>query len=248
MNEDILIIKLRDCFTAGYTFPQFCVDNNIKKPLFVAIDERRADFIWEIFVQFKYDKRINPKFTLLNGKMLTLNKGWGLALNLGELTFEKPTEIKFDNYDGIIVLNAVRLNVKSPKVIYLDQLKDYFTKRTCAEIPLLHFLQRHPKVNLIVTNFPKQPQFDAEFTKKLPLKRLELLDKVKANEEDSIPKIFRKLGYNNKDLISILSIPIAKANLDGSTYMVDSDPLIGIKNGKRMTAYQPENYVNKFIL
>ena len=55
MNEDILIIQLRDCFTAGYTFPQFCVDNNIKKPLFVAIDERRADFIWEIFVQFKYE-------------------------------------------------------------------------------------------------------------------------------------------------------------------------------------------------
>ena len=42
MNEDILIIQLRDCFTAGYTFPQFCIDNNIKKPLFIALNERRA--------------------------------------------------------------------------------------------------------------------------------------------------------------------------------------------------------------
>jgi len=45
MNEDLFIIRLRDCFTAVYTFPQFCIDNNIKKPLFVALDERRADFL-----------------------------------------------------------------------------------------------------------------------------------------------------------------------------------------------------------
>ena len=35
MDEQFLI-QLRDCFTGGYTFPQFCIDNDIKKPLFVA--------------------------------------------------------------------------------------------------------------------------------------------------------------------------------------------------------------------
>ena len=69
MNDDLFIIQLRDCFTAGYTFPQFCIDNGIKKPLFVAVNERRADFLWEIYIQFKYDKRITPNFCLLDGKI-----------------------------------------------------------------------------------------------------------------------------------------------------------------------------------
>lgn len=35
-TDETYIIRLRDCFTGGYTLPQFCLDNGIQKPLFVA--------------------------------------------------------------------------------------------------------------------------------------------------------------------------------------------------------------------
>ena len=65
MNDEIFLIQLRDCFYAGYQMPQFCIDNNIKKPLFVAHDENYQDLLWEIYFQFQYDKRMNAEFSLI---------------------------------------------------------------------------------------------------------------------------------------------------------------------------------------
>ena len=48
-------IQLRDCFYAGYSMPQYCVDNGIKNPLIASYD---PEFLWEIYIQFHYDKRI----------------------------------------------------------------------------------------------------------------------------------------------------------------------------------------------
>ena len=42
-----LVIQLQDCFTAGYTLPQFCIDNGIKKPLIVGVNESQINFMWE---------------------------------------------------------------------------------------------------------------------------------------------------------------------------------------------------------
>ena len=244
MNEDLLIIRLRDCFTAGYTFPQFCIDNNIKKPLFIALDERRADFLWEIFVQFKYDKRITPKFTLLNGKINSVHFSFGGILP--KLMLEKIEDLYFEDLDGIIILNAVRLNANFPQIIYLDQLTDYFITRTYAEIPLLHFLQRHPRVKLIVTNFPTQPKIDDENFRKQFFSIKEIRDKIKEGKAKTVSALFDKLGYSTEEFIEIMKLPPLTTNLDGSTTMQDDDnPLIGIKNNQRMTADQPENFVNK---
>ena len=56
-NDEKLFIKLRYCFAAGYTLPQYCIDNDIKKPLFVL--EKSAEwFLREIRAQFRYDNRI----------------------------------------------------------------------------------------------------------------------------------------------------------------------------------------------
>lgn len=52
MNDEQLLIQLRDCFTSGYTLPQFCRDNNFRKPLFVA-EKKFWAFMWEIYVQFR---------------------------------------------------------------------------------------------------------------------------------------------------------------------------------------------------
>ena len=226
--------------------PQFCVDNGIKKPLFISIDERRVDFLWEIFVQFKYDKRITPKFTLLNEKIDTLN--FSVVSVLPELTFEKLSELNLKEYDGIIVLNSVQLNasVPLPQIIYLDQLTDYFIARTYAEIPLLHFLQRHPQVKLIVTNFPNQPKIEDEEFKKI-FYGLDYLRKItKSNNGVHIANPFDSLGYNNKEAYDLMSAPLLTTNLDGSTHMADDiNPLVGIKNNQRITIDQPENYANK---
>ena len=243
MNEDLFIIRLRDCFTAGYTFPQFCIDNNIKKPLFVALDERRADFLWEIFVQFKFDKRITPRFTLLNNKVGSLN--FSVVDNLPELNFERVNDVNLNDFDAVIVLNAIRLNTKFPRIIYLDQLTDYFIRRTYEEIPLLHFMQRHPRVKLIVTNFPRQPKIDDENFKRQLLSIKDTKDKITSNEGVEVPTLFDKLGYNNAEAFDLMSVPLLTSNLDGSTKMEDDEnPLIGIKNNQRMTADQPENFVN----
>lgn len=43
-DEEKYITQLRDCFNAGYQFPQYCIENNIKKPLFVGVDENQKFF------------------------------------------------------------------------------------------------------------------------------------------------------------------------------------------------------------
>ena len=60
-KDEQLLIKLRDCFTAGYTLPQYCIDNGIKKPLFVS-EKKYELFMWEVHVQFRYDKRLTAQF------------------------------------------------------------------------------------------------------------------------------------------------------------------------------------------
>lgn len=48
-DEEKYFAQLRDCFNAGYQFPQYCIDNNIKKPLFVGVDESQKAFLLEIY-------------------------------------------------------------------------------------------------------------------------------------------------------------------------------------------------------
>ena len=251
MNEDIFIIQLRACFTAGYTLPQFCIDNNIKNPLFIAVDERRADFLWEIFVQFKYDKRIIPNFILLNGKTPSIN--FSLNSILSAMKFENPADINYAKYDGIIVLNAIRLNVNIHNVIYLDQLLGYFITRTYAEVPLLHFLQRHSGVKLIVITHPnihedvnnteRENQF---FIERASAPIFKIRDQIKNSNGKQVSTPYDFLGYSNEEVYDLLESPDNETNLDGSTSLINnSNEIINIRNGKRSTAYQPEQYENK---
>ena len=64
-KDEKYVIILRDCFTGGYTLPQYCIDNGIKKPLFV-FEEKFLNFMWEIYVQFKFDKRMLAQFCMLD--------------------------------------------------------------------------------------------------------------------------------------------------------------------------------------
>lgn len=66
MNEE-LFIRLRYCFQGGYTLPQYCIDKDIKRPLFVM---EKADkwFLRELHAQFQYDNRLSARFCFIDGE------------------------------------------------------------------------------------------------------------------------------------------------------------------------------------
>lgn len=248
MNEEIFFIQLRDCFTAGYTLPQFCIDNGIKKPLFVAADQRQLSFLWEVYVQFKYDKRLQAKFVFLGGKI----EGFNFSLHsiLDSVDFENPNEVT--DYDRIILLTIQPLNLKIDNAIYLYDLLGYFIQRTYGEIPLLNFLQRHSDVKLIVithpniqenvNNTPRETQF---FIERAEIPLFKIRGQIENSNGKNIPTPYDFLGYTNHEVYKLLESPDNTVNLDGSTALKEtSNEFAGIKNGKRSTAYQPEHYTN----
>ena len=44
--------------------------------------------------------------------------------------------------------------LKADRIISFNNLEKFFIQRTYVDIPLLHFLQRFPKVKFFLTNFP----------------------------------------------------------------------------------------------
>ena len=252
MNEDLLLIQLRDCFTAGYTFPQFCIDNGIKKPLFVAIDGRRADLMWEIYVQFSFDKRISPKFTLINGQHQTL--GFSPGTIFGSMELESPNELDFKNFDGIFVLSVGRFpaEYKRFRFFYLDELTSYFIRHTYVEIPFYHFLQRNPKIKFFLTNFPTlrrdkaTSEYEAELLKQAPFLLSPMRKNLIEHPDAEIKTPYDSLGYNRQEIIDMLGTGEIITQPDGSTIFKDDDcALVGIKNGKRRVPNQPENFKNR---
>ena len=76
------------------------------------------------------------------------------------------------------------------------------------------------------------------------------IHQVRSEIESSNGKIistpFDLLGYSNETVYDLLTMTGVKENIDGSTMLEDNaNPLIGICNGKRKTAYQPKNFTNK---
>ena len=245
MNDEQLLIQLRDCFTGGYTLPQFCIDNNIRKPLFVA-EGKFWQFVWEIYVQFHYDKRMSAQFSFIDveGVSLHFTSRGGI---IGPLEVKNLSKTNFSDCDCVICLMTKRI-FSNGRVIYLDALTNYFISKTYVEIPLLNFLQRYPKVKLILTNFPSISQYKDGNAFSKSLKSLEELLKILHEDKSGNAQTsLNMLGYTNKQAIEISVAPKVKNNLDGSTIMEDSDEnsLQRIKNGKRVTAYQPKHFKNK---
>ena len=144
MCEEIFV-KLRDCFTAGYTLPQYCIDNNIKRPLFVS-EKKYELFLWEIYVQFHYDKRMRTQFSFIDGGDMQPKYFPAHAGIIARYLIPKFSAMNLDVFDKVILLTKETVNADSQKVISLANLERFFIQRTYAEIPLLHFMQRNPKV------------------------------------------------------------------------------------------------------
>jgi len=242
--DERFLIQLRDCFTGGYTLPQFCIDNGIKKPLFVA-EGKSWQFVWEIYVQFRYDKRMTAQLSFLDVAPGEIN--FSTYSIIGAMQFKHISQVNPAEVDAVICLTAKKI-FSGGKVIYLDALTDYFIRKTYAEIPLLNFLQRHPQVKLFLTNFPSLNRYKdgAQFGRQLKGFG-EIMDAIRADKSGNVKTPLDKFGYTNQEVLEIMEAPKTKTNPDGSTVMEDTDEisLRRIRNGKRVTAYQPERFKNK---
>ena len=243
-KDEKYLVELRDCFTGGYTLPQFCIDNGIKKPLFVA-EAKNWQFVWEIYVQFYYDKRMTTQFSFIDIASGSMNfSAYGI---LTAMQFKHISQISPAEIDAVICLTAKKI-FSGGKVIYLDALTAYFIRKTYCEIPLLHFLQRYPKVKLFLTNFPPIDRYKngEEFNSKL-YGLGEFIERLRADKNGNFKTPLHKFGYTNAQILEMTESPEVKVHLDGTTTLLDdpAKPLQGIKHGKRKTAYQPEHYKNK---
>ena len=251
MDDNILFIQLRDCFYAGYTLPQFCSDNEIKKPLFVAPNANYLNELWSYYVQFSYDKRITAKFAIMKGNSPEPFR-FTPSFMLAPLEVKNISEIE-GNYDSFFMLTSQRLNIGKSKIIYLDELTNIFISRAYVDIPLEHFLQTHKDIKLIVVNYPTlhSNKYPTAFEKQLwedlkTRKFFKIRDEIKNNPNKKISTPFDFLGYTNSEVYDLLETPTVKTNSDGSTSMQETEnKLLGIKDGKRMTADQPERFKNK---
>ena len=131
MGEEIFV-KLRDCFTAGYTLPQYCIDNGIKKPLFVS-EKKFELFLWEVNSQFKCDKRLQPQFCFIDKNEPSINihfsKANGLSWLVGDVTIKNITAMNFDNFDKIILLTKENLDRTDRKIIRFVDLERFIVQR-----------------------------------------------------------------------------------------------------------------------
>lgn len=242
-KDEQLIVRLRDCFTGGYTLPQYCIDNNIKKPLIVS-EKKFELFLWEVYVQFCYDKRMTAKFCTLDLPKSSIT--FSVYAILAPMSYENISDINLEEFDMVILLTMQEVNL-SCKVITLAELVTYFYRKTYAEIPLLNFLQRYPRVKMILTNFPSMGRYkdSAEFRKQL--RGLEQTRRIlRKDKSGNVKTPLDKFGYTNSEVLELMEAPPVITNLDGSTAMGDNDhPLIKVKDNKRATAYQPEHFQNR---
>lgn len=243
--------KLRDCFTAGYTFPQFCIDKEIKNPLFVAVANNHKSFLWEIYSQFKYDRRMTASFAFIYNETEMESINYSVAGIIGALKMEMLSNVDPKNFDKIIVLTNNPLELENADAIYLSETLNYFIRRAYAEVPLLHVLQRYPQVQVIMIPSPRLIQHanNTEFEKKILAKQtisaVALPKKIEQARKEGkiISTPYDFLGYDNDTVYKLLGTPKRTVESDGSVSLAD-DEFIGIKDGKRMTAYQPEKYEN----
>ncbi len=243
-RDNFYLILLRDCFTAGYTLPQYCIDNGIKNPLFVS-EEKFLTFLWEIHAQFRFDKRLLATFSVLN---LPSGKVRFSSYNiLPGMEYKNFSEINPADFDAIILLSLK--TIAADNVISLYGLIIHFINKVYVEIPTLSFLQRHPEVKLFYTNIPNdlnRYEGGKEFAQTLFTNK-EWKQRIIAAKGKKISTPLDRFGYTNRELLAMNDVSLkTTTNLDGTTTLTDNPhPLANVVNGKRVTAAQPEKFRNR---
>ena len=224
MDEE-LFIKLRYCFAGGYTLPQYCVDNEIKKPLFV-LEKKFACFLREVYAQFKYDGRLSPQFCFVGGEEegIKFDLRHTLGLFWTNVLLKNFSAMNLDDFDKIILLTKQKFDINDKKTIRFAELEKFFIQQSCVTIPLLNFLRRYPKVKLILTNFPLIQRYKdgKEFESKL-LDANQWRRIILANKGKPIETPLDKFGYTNAQVVELMFSNKSKRNADGTSSMIDEN-------------------------
>ena len=221
--------------------PQYCRDKGIKKPLIVSYD---SDFLWELSIQFRYDKGLFPVFQVFGDRK---NVNYGSYCTAGGQHFETVDFGRLDRYDRIIVLTTNRYTqFPDEKTIYFERLLKEISQYVYAERPVYEFMRRHPGVAVLVTNVPlcKRDGTSTEIERNMESIHA-MREKLKRNRETIIETQFDRFGYSNAEVLRMLELTGAVTEPDGSTRLNDNeDPLVGVRDGSRQTAYQEKEYAH----
>ena len=242
--------QLRDCFSGGYTLPQYCLEHDIRQPLLVA---NKAEWLWEIFVQFRYDGRIGAAVAFLSTEETVVNISPASVLNgLRIIPLEK---VEINGFDAILVLENIEQcpasaieKISGKKVIYLNDLVSSFIQRVYAEIPLYNYLRKNPGVRVVVLDVPfinrnNLSEYERQILAEGSIHKLR--SDLAARDGKIISTRFDRFGYSNDEVFKLLNLTGAKKQADGTTVLIDTtEPLAGVENGQRRTAHQPQTYKN----
>lgn len=204
MDEE-LFLKLRYCFAAGYTMPQFCVDKGIRRPLFV-FEKSSEGFLSEIYAQFKFDGRLTAQFCFINGDDGGIKIPLDLRVLGMNILVKSISAINLARVDKIILLTAKMPDIDNKKIITFADLEEFFVGRVYVDIPLLKFLQRYPKVKLILTTkFPRIDRYKGSSGFGSKLWNAEKLRRTLIeNKGDSIKTTLDRFGYTNAEVVHLL--------------------------------------------
>ncbi len=235
------------CFAAGYSMPQFCIDNDYKSPIIISDD---INLLFFIHSQFEFDKRITPCYRTYTSKVQNLqsppfnNVRFFSAFPLSE------NDISIiENSDIIIVLdNTQNTLYPSDKTIYIKDLVSIIGNYVFCERPLIGWKKAHPDVEIILMDYPRLFPEDAkdDFEKLITSRRVwDVHTRLQAGDDIQEYEPFQSLGYTRNEALRLTSFQLTHQNSDGSTILEDNDDeLIQIHNGFRKTAYQEDDYIS----
>lgn len=245
--------RLRSCFNAGYTVPQFCMDKDYKHPM-IASDS--AEFLYEIYEQFWFYKRISAQYRII-GESVNIKTLAGMNVAYPWMHIDSFSEEMCSGCDVILWFSSKRIN-KLPLIPFLGLEKVLWEMfRYCFyERPLYDFIKHHEGVRVITYSHPDMivNEYNTEMEKRVLKSNIkgELLERSREVNKTSHDEIWTPLdefGYTNDEVLKLLDMPPTKTDWKGCTSFEDScDSLFNSQNGKRLTAYQPEKYKNTIYL
>jgi hypothetical protein len=239
-QDEIKFQKLRDCFAAGYSFPQYCLDRSYKKPLIVSYT---PEFLWEAYVQFRYSKSIDAEYRLLSDSR---DVNYSVACVVAGRRFERISETEeWDGYDIIIVLTTNRQEyIPRDKSVYFDVFLAQIMAYVYAERPVYNFMRLNPGVRVILWRNPViHDNGQLTENEKSLLKgstqqaKAQLLNNKKNGFAETVRTPFDDLGYDNETALKLLTAGGATTDAKGCTQLIDNgDEIAGIADGRRRTA------------
>lgn len=242
--------QLRDCFSGGYMLPHYCLEHGIENLLILG---NKPEWLWEIYVQFRYDNRITASVASFASEEMMVNISPACAL--GGLLIPSLAKVDVSSVDAIFVLEPkekcpieIEGIFTGKKVFYLDYLVGVFIQHVYAELPLYHFLRSNPGVKVVVLDVPFINMNNlSEYERKIIAEGSihHLRNKLLTRGDKVIPTRFDRFGYSNEEVLKLLDLTGVEKQADGTTELVDNtEPLLGVVNGRRKTSGQPLEYRN----